>query len=33
MTNAKAQMSNQGQSPNVKMIWILDFEIDLEFGF
>jgi len=32
MTNFKAQMSNQAQRPNVK-IWILDFEIDLSFGF
>jgi len=33
MTNAKAQISNQTQSSNVKSFWFSDFELDLEFGF
>jgi hypothetical protein len=32
MTNAKVQMSNEIQSSKLE-IWILEFDIDLAFGF
>jgi hypothetical protein len=33
MSNAKAQISNEIQSSNVKNIWNLNFDIPLTFGF
>jgi len=33
MANAKAQMSNQIQSPNTKSFFHLNFDIHLTFGF